>query len=210
MATRPRKLTPVKLAQGDDEYSRAVSHWVSQTVIGLGLCPWAKGAILSPDTRIISSSAATEDDLLKDLEIEMASLLALKHSANATTLVVCRPPLLQDFEEFNAMIGEVDDLVDDCGFSGLLQVASFHPDYRFAGEESITSYTNRSPYPVFHLLREKEVTVAIKNYAKDTSKIWQRNQEVMKSIGEKELSKLVADCIEKGKDSGTSKKGGAG
>ena len=111
-----------------------------------------------------------------------------------TTLLI-HPAVLSDFLDFNDFLGQADELLRRSGLEGVFQLASFHPHYQFAGTapEDAENYTNRSPYPVLHLLREASLEAAIERYP-DTADIPERNIERMESLGSARLKALLDDC----------------
>ncbi|CAM9393112.1 unnamed protein product [Scytosiphon promiscuus] len=117
-------------------------------------------------------------------------------AANATTLVVARPPLAQDFDEFLEVVDAVDEFLDDAGLRGTVQLATFHPRYRFEGseEDDPSNYTNRSPYPVLHLLLEDQVSAAVEQIG-DPAKVWQRNVETTRKLGVETMRQGVEACL---------------
>jgi hypothetical protein len=139
----------------------ATQQWLEEIVIGLDLCPFAKHALCSIQYSL--SEASDVLDLLADLE---QACLLLKNDTSVETLLLIHPNVLQDFDAYNQFLGDADDLLDVMQLDGELQVASFHPDYQFADTdfESAENYTNRSPFPMLHLLREASVEHAISSY----------------------------------------------
>eukprot|EP00752_Nemacystus_decipiens_P015563 g13886.t1 len=117
-------------------------------------------------------------------------------AVNATTLVVARPPVAEDFEEFLGAAAAVDDFLDDSGLRGTVQLATFHPQYRFEGsdEDDASNYTNRSPYPVLHLLLEDQVSAAVAQVG-DPEKVWQRNVQTTRKLGLEAMRQGVEACL---------------
>lgn len=137
------------------------TRWLEDVVIGLNLCPFAAGVRAA--ARVAVVHAADLEVLLTSLALEAERLIDSKKVDLSTTLLVATGPLVEDFDEFLDALEIVNQLVCDAGWEGVIQVASFHPDYRFDGEPEGTrgNFTNRSPYPTFHLLRESDVTRAV-------------------------------------------------
>src|SRR5262245_44702713 len=131
----------------------ATRRWVSSVVIGLGLCPFAGRVFHEGKVRYAVSDAEGEAALLDDLAAELA---ALASPGGAETTLLVHPRALLDFLDYNDFLGVADRLVGSLGLSGTVQIASFHPSYRFAGSgaDAAENYTNRSPHPMLHLLRE--------------------------------------------------------
>ena len=161
----------------------ATRTWLEKAVIGLNLCPFAKGVYSKRQIRFVVSEAAMLDDLLDDLEIELQMLVDTAPAVIDTTLLI-HPQMFTEFLDYNEFLGVADAFVDELGFSGELQVASFHPDYQFAGTsvDDIPNYTNRSPYPMLHLLRESSVAAAVAAFP-ETEKIYLKNIDTMRTLG---------------------------
>ena len=157
--------------------------WLEKAVIGLNLCPFAKPAYASGRIRFALSSARSEQALLADLEGELETL-AEAHPEGVETTLLIHPYVFQDFLDYNDFLDVADAALTALDLEGIIQVASFHPDYRFAGTEAddISNYSNRSPYPMLHLLREDSVERAVEAHP-DTDAIYQRNIETLRRIG---------------------------
>ncbi len=167
----------------DAEIIRATRRWLERVVIGLGLCPFARAPFVQQRVRFRVSHAQTEDELLDDLREELVALQAADADACETTLLI-HPHLLGDFLDYNDFLDAADAAVDQIGLKGELQIASFHPHYRFAGnaDDAIENCTNRSPYPILHLLRESSIALAVESMA-DTGDITRRNIETLRTLG---------------------------
>ena len=167
----------------DAEIIRATRRWLERVVIGLGLCPFARAPFVQQRVRFRVSHAQTEDELLDDLREELVALQAADADACETTLLI-HPHLLGDFLDYNDFLDAADTAVDQIGLKGELQIASFHPHYRFAGnaDDAIENCTNRSPYPILHLLRESSIALAVESMA-DTGDITRRNIETLRTLG---------------------------
>ncbi|MEJ6006469.1 DUF1415 domain-containing protein [Paucibacter sp. AS339] len=157
--------------------------WLEKAVIGLNLCPFAKSVHVNNRLRYVVSQADSPEALLKELARELLSLMRADPDEIETTLVI-HPRVLTDFLDFNDFIGAADALVEDLELDGILQIASFHPDYQFGGTEpdEISNYTNRSPYPTLHLLRESSIERATETMA-DTDAIYEANMQTLEKIG---------------------------
>jgi hypothetical protein len=158
-------------------------EWLEKAVIGLHLCPFAKAVHLAKQIRYIASHALTSEELLTELMTEMKFLASADPTRVDTTLLI-HPFVLNDFLDYNEFIDVADAALADLNLEGILQVATFHPDYQFAGTEptDITNFTNRSPYPTLHLLREHSVELAIESYP-DTNEIPAKNIQTMQQLG---------------------------
>ncbi len=158
-------------------------RWLERAVIGLNLCPFAKAVHAKGQVRWVLSDASTPEALLAELGEELGLLRDADPGAVDTTLIV-HPQVLQDFADYNDFLGEADALVEAMDLDGVLQVASFHPQYQFAdsGPDDIENYTNRSPWPTLHLLREDSVSRAVEAFP-DPDVIVERNVETLRKLG---------------------------
>ena len=152
-------------------------QWLEKAVIGLNLCPFAKAPHVKNLVRISVSQARHLDGFLEDLDRE-------------TTLLV-HPTLFPDFDTFNQMLDIADAAVVDNGLGGIVQIAPFHPDFQFEGTDSddIGNYTNRSPYPTLHLIREDSIAKAAQAFP-DASAIFERNIALLEKMGHEGWDKL--------------------
>jgi len=157
--------------------------WLERAVIGLNLCPFAKAPHGKGRIRWVLTDARDPEALLQALVAELQHLATADAAAVETTLLV-HPQTLQDFEAYNDFLDVADAAVQALGLQGVLQVASFHPDYRFAGtaEDDIENCTNRSPYPTLHLLREDSITRAVAAFPQAES-IYEANQARLRALG---------------------------
>ena len=172
----------------------SVRQWVETVVVGLNLCPFAKRELVDDRVRFVATEATTWMDLLAALQAELKTLDTTP--AIETTLLV-HPGVLQDFEEYNQFLDAADALLVQMELEGIFQIASFHPDYLFAGTnpEDAENYTNRSPYPLLHLLREASLEQAITDHP-DVNEIPLRNIELMQQMGAARLKALLQACME--------------
>lgn len=166
-----------------DEAIAATRKWVERAVIGLNLCPFAKAVHVKGLIRYVVSDATTPEALLRDLERELGELADRGRDEVETTLII-HPHVLTDFLEYNDFLEEAEGAVDSLGLDGMIQIASFHPQYQFAGTEpdDIGNYTNRSPYPTLHLLREASVDEAVAAFPEPEA-IYEKNIETLERIG---------------------------
>ena len=166
-------------------------RWLERAVIGLNLCPFAKAVYARNQVRIVVSDASTERALLEQLGEEMALLRDTPAGQVDTTLLV-HPQVLGDFLDFNDFLDDADALVEALDLDGVLQVASFHPHYQFAGTEpdDAVNLTNHAPYPILHLLREDSVDRAVAAYPEPDS-IIERNVAAMQELGSEGFEQLL-------------------
>jgi hypothetical protein len=157
--------------------------WIEKAVIGLNLCPFAKAVYVSDRIRYCVSGAHSEESLLADLSRELRALQTADPQTCETVLLI-HPSVLGDFLDYNDFLDTADAAVEALGLTGEIQIASFHPRYQFAGSGSddIENYTNRSPYPMLHLLREESVERAALATA-DVDAIPARNVETLRRLG---------------------------
>jgi hypothetical protein len=158
-------------------------RWLERAVIGLNLCPFAKSVHVKGQVHYAVSQATNPKDLLVDLIRELNGLLALEPQARDTTLLIA-PNCLNDFLDFNDFLAEADQALVDLELDGVLQIASLHPQYQFAGTDvdDITNFTNRSPYPTLHLLREDSIDRAVAAFP-DAEAIYEVNMRTMERLG---------------------------
>ena len=168
--------------------------WVEKAVIGLNLCPFAAPVHLSGRIRFAVSAARTEDELVGDLAREISALMAADPERIETTLLI-HPHVLGDFLDYNDFLDIADATVEALGYEGELQVASFHPDYRFAGTtpDEVENCSNRSPYPTLHLLREDSVDRAVAAFPL-AEVIYEKNIRTLQALGAEGVATLQAQC----------------
>jgi len=187
-----------------DDAIAATRTWLECAVIGLNLCPFAKGVHVKKQVRYVVSKATDSDTLLADLERELQYLTKVSSEETDTTLLI-HPYVLGNFDTFTDFLDLVDVTVRIQGLSGILQVANFHPDYCFsdAEPEDIGNYTNRSPYPTLHLIREESIDRAVRAFP-EAATIYERNIETMERIGLEGWQALKVDAVKKSGDGGLS------
>jgi hypothetical protein len=188
---RPRPCAPVN----DQTIVEHTRRWISSFVIGLGLCPFARRVFDAGRIRYAISHSRDKNTLSNDLVSELHLLLASPSTQIETTLLI-HPHVLGNFLDYNDFLGVVDQLLEELRLCGTIQVASFHPDYRFAGTElnAAENYTNRSPYPMLHLLRETSVSQAA-DTSDEVLNIPQRNIETMRNLGQEHILKRLQTLV---------------
>lgn len=169
----------------------ATRRWLERAVIGLNLCPFAKAVYVKQQVRFVLSDAELPEDLLEELAEELLRLRDTPTEEIDTTLLV-HPRVLTDFLDYNDFLDRVDALIEALDLEGELQVASFHPDYRFADSEADDpgNCTNRAPYPTLHLLREASLDKAVAAYP-DADVIVERNLKAMAKLGLEGFRRLL-------------------
>lgn len=175
-----------------------VKCWLETLVIGEGLCPFAHQPYQSGRIRFLVSSAQDEETLLTDV---LAELLLLRETPleDAETSLLILPQMLQDFLDYNDFLDLVDALLQQEQMEGEFQIASMHPDYQFADTEfeDAQNYTNRSPYPILHLLREESLSLVLEQLP-HPEQIPERNIRHMQSLGSAVLQQMLSHCMAKG------------
>ena len=161
----------------------ATRRWLERAVIGLNLCPFAKAVHVKEQIRYVVSEARDTEQLLGDLARELQFLADADPETCDTTLLI-HPHALGDFLDYNAFLDLADAAVEELGLDGVLQVASFHPDYQFAETEpdDVTNCTNRSPYPTLHLLREDSIDRAVEAFP-EAEQIYEHNMRTLRKLG---------------------------
>ncbi|MBL8309333.1 MAG: DUF1415 domain-containing protein [Burkholderiales bacterium] len=172
----------------------ATKRWIELAVIGLNLCPFAKAVFSKNQIRYVVSAATTPEAVADELHRELEWLAEASAEAVDTTLLIL-PNAFADFLDFNDFIDVADGLVDELELDGILQVASFHPKFQFAGTDAddISNYTNRAPYPTLHLLREDSVERAVAAFP-DEMEIAERNIETLEKLGHDGWAALKVDA----------------
>lgn len=167
----------------DGEVIAETRAWLEKAVIGLNLCPFARAPHVRNQIRYVVSDAQNPEALLADLIDELRTIADADPEEIETTLLI-HPRVLEDFLDFNDFLGIAEGVVEDLELEGVIQVASFHPRYQFAdsGPDDVENYTNRSPYPILHLLREASVERAVGSVP-DPAEIYERNIETMRRLG---------------------------
>ncbi|MCW6027946.1 DUF1415 domain-containing protein [Stenotrophomonas sp. TWI700] len=165
--------------------------WLEQIVIGLNLCPFAKAVYVKDQVRFVLSDATTPEALVEELAEELILLRDTPAEQIDTTLIV-HPDVLTDFLDYNDFLDNADAAIEALDLQGILQVASFHPQYQFAGAapDDVSNYTNRAPYPTLHLLREDSVERAVAAFP-DPDVIVERNIETLDKLGIEGWTRLL-------------------
>ena len=168
--------------------------WLSDIVIGHGLCPFAKGEF---DNDRIHYAVIEEQNLEGQMAALLAECEALNKDETRETSLLIFPNTFSDFEDFLDRLALANDLLKEQGYEGIYQLASFHPQYRFkgAGRNDPANYTNRSPYPMLHILREASVENALKNYP-SPNRIPERNIQFMQSLGLATVEEMLSKCYD--------------
>lgn len=166
-----------------DTVQREMQAWLERAVIGLNLCPFAKAVHVKGQIHYAVSRARNPQALRQDLVRELQALQAADPALRDTTLLMA-PAVLQDFLDFNDFLAEAERVLVELGLEGEFQIASFHPQFQFAGTaaDDITNYTNRAPYPTLHLLREASIDRAVAVFP-EAELIFERNMQTLERLG---------------------------
>ena len=175
--------------QTNEEQIRVVRQWVEDVVVELNLCPFAKRELIADRVRFVVTDATSEDELLETLAFELEFLGS---TPSIETTLVIHPHVLGDFSLYNQFLDNADRLLVALKLEGVFQVASFHPDYQFADTKAddAENYTNRSPCPILHLLREESLERVIAS-TPDIDQIPKRNIETMNRLGTESLRSML-------------------
>ena len=180
-----------------DDQARALAEtraWVDRAVIGLNLCPFAKAPQVKGLVRYVVSTATDPAALLADLITELERLAESRADKLETTLLI-HPLVLGDFADYNDFIAITEETVAELDLEGVLQVASFHPQFQFEGTEpdDITNATNRSPFPTLHLIREESIDKAVAAFP-EAEAIYEVNMATMEQLGPEGWAALQQQC----------------
>ncbi|MBK5206303.1 MAG: DUF1415 domain-containing protein [Polaromonas sp.] len=169
----------------DQEVLDQTRHWLEKAVIGLNLCPFAKAVYVKNQVRLVVSHARHADDLLEELDRELQLFMATPAEELDTTLLI-HPTLFDDFLDFNDFLEIAEGVVNEHGLEGVVQLASFHPQFQFDGTEldDISNYTNRAPFAILHLLREESIDRAVEAFP-EAETIFEQNIETLQKLGHK-------------------------
>ena len=158
-------------------------RWLERAVIGLNLCPFAKAPHVKGQIHYVVSQAKGLEGLRDELIEQLQAMAALSAEERETVLLIV-PHMLHDFLEFNDFLDEADGVLQELDMEGEFQVASFHPQFQFADTEpdDITNFTNRSPYPTLHLLREESIDRAVEAFP-EAETIYETNMATLEKLG---------------------------
>lgn len=176
---------------GSERVIDSVRKWVESFVVEFNFCPFVKRELVNNRIRFAVTVAATEEQLLIALQTELE---LLNNDESIETTLLIHPHVLQNFYYYNEFLSVADSLLVEMNLEGVYQIASFHPDYQFGGTDpgDVENYTNRSPYPMLHLLREDSLEKAIANYP-DVDQIPTRNIELLNRLGSDKVKMILLD-----------------
>lgn len=166
-------------------------RWIASVVIGLNLCPFARRVFDADVIRYVVSEAADEATLLADLTRELRALAAAPRTSVETAILI-HPHVLADFLDYNDFLEVAERALRRLGLEGVIQIAGFHPEYRFADTDAdaVENFTNRSPYPMLHLLREASIT-EVDADEEELLEIPRRNIETLRSLGLEKVRQML-------------------
>jgi uncharacterized protein len=175
--------TPHASKMSEDLILQQTRHWLEKAVIGLNLCPFAKAVYVKNQVRLVVSKARHADDLLEELDRELDLLVATPASEIDTTLLI-HATLFEDFLDFNDFLEIAEDVIDEHELEGVVQLASFHPQFQFDGTQpdDMSNYTNRAPFAILHLLREESVERAVEAFPQAET-IFEANIATLEKLG---------------------------
>lgn len=178
-------------APNDGEVIALTRAWLEHVVIGLNLCPFAEPVYRHQQVAFQVSRASNETDLMNDLIEAIDGLMNADPEKTDTTLLI-HPQALLNFEDYNKFVGWAEDFLEESGLEADVQIASFHPDYCFAGTDAndITHNTNRSPFPMLHLLREASVDAAL-DALPDAAQLVEKNLDTLRDLGKEGWDALI-------------------
>ena len=171
-------------------------RWLRRAVIGLNLCPFAKSVYVKNQVRLVVSRARHLDAFLDDLDRELELLKSTPAEEVDTTLLI-HPTLFPDFLVFNDFLDVADNVLADHELEGVVQIAPFHPDFVFEGEDEadMSHFTNRAPFPTLHLIREESLEKAIEGFG-DTDVIYERNMDLLRKLGPDGWHRLLTATVQ--------------
>ncbi len=174
-------------------------EWVNRVVVGLNLCPFASPVIKSGQLLIHSEP---DSDVAGVLTTLVAQCDRVQQSAESATLLLVLPNGFEHFDDYLDLVALAEALLEDIGLEGVLQLATFHPDYQFSETEidDAANYTNRSPFPMLHILQERSVERALQAYAEPEA-IPQRNIDTLRALGVVKIEQLLHDAERPNADS---------
>ncbi len=169
---------------------QATRKWLEAVVIGLNLCPFAKPEFVTNKIHYCYTDVALDEALL---ELLASELFRLEENSDLSTTLIVHPQVLNDFNEYNQFLDLAEQLLTSLNFEGVYQVVGFHPQFQYADldERDVSNYTNRSPYPMLHILREADVTLAVKQQP-EIDAIPQKNTDTLQRYGKEKMQALLS------------------
>jgi len=177
-----RRLSSLSAKESEEEIKQKTTKWINNVVIGLNMCPFAEK---TRSQKQLFTTVVRGDDVEEIISVVLYESILRKDDAG-TTVVIC-PELFNDnFLDFYDIVVMAEDVLHDQDMEGIIQIAAFHPLFEFAGsgKDGVDNLTNRSPYPIFHILREEEVSLAVDKLGGDSGKVWKRNISLLEAMEE--------------------------
>jgi len=170
--------------------------WITDVVVGCNFCPFASREVKRDSIYYEVLVAATLETVLSSVAL---TLQRLDDESNIETALLILPASFDTFTNYLEMVDLAESLLEQEGYEGIYQLASFHPEYLFAGttDDDPSNYTNRSPYAMLHFLREETVSKAVDNYP-GIDDVPDNNIEFTQEKGLIYMKQLLASCIENG------------
>ncbi|MDO6562431.1 DUF1415 domain-containing protein [Amphritea sp. 1_MG-2023] len=177
------KMVKAQQSYSVEQIEQMTRLWVETMVVGLNLCPFAAPVVKDETLRFAITDADNDAALTRAFLAEVERLLAADEQTISTTLFIV-PTGLEDFYDYLDHLRLFESLLQQAGLEGVLQLASFHPGYLFAGvaADDLSHWSNRAPWPTFHLIREAEVSRALAHYA-HPEQIPERNIKRLRALG---------------------------
>ncbi|MET0103503.1 MAG: DUF1415 domain-containing protein [Sedimenticola sp.] len=174
----------------------ATEQWIREVVVELNLCPFAEPVVSSGRISYAVSDAGDEEEIFRDLLQALDHFQQQDEQAVATGFFILSRGL-DDFQQYNEFLDLVDGLLEESGLQGVIQIAGFHPRYLFEGsdEKDPANYTNRSPYPMFHLIREDDLESAVASHP-DPASIPERNIRLLRDMGLEDVKWRLERCYQ--------------
>jgi hypothetical protein len=177
----------------ESEIIKQTRNWVEKVVIGLNFCPFAQRELINERVRFTVSDAIGIEPALENL---LREIHFLEDNSGTETSLLIYPLAFSEFDDYLDLLDLANALVEDQGYEGVFQIASFHPNYQFAdsAKDDAANYTNRSPYPMLHLLREESLELALENYPNPET-IPVRNVNFAREKGLGYMQVLLESCM---------------
>ena len=178
----------IQTLKEDQKIITRVRYWIDEAVVGLNLCPFANSVMQQDKVHYVVSKSEMVESLMLELYQQCQHLIA---TPDIETTLLIIPHQLQKFTDFNQILDQVDALIEAFSWIGVFQIASFHPGYQFSGTSpgDRENWSNRSPFPILHILRESSVTRAVSRY-KDPEKIPETNIRTLKAVDSMEFDRV--------------------
>lgn len=176
----------------DTKFIERTQRWIDAVVVGLNLCPFARKEVERESIRFVVADDNDEGEAL--LAVLRAELNRMERDVAIETTLIIHPFTLLNFLDYNEFLGVAEDLLSELDLEGVIQIASFHPDYQFAhtAYDDPENYSNRSPYPMLHLLRESSVSRAVDQHP-DIQSVPENNVSTLRALGVGRLRKLIKE-----------------